>query len=358
MARGESLHDRSGRGLDRRAALARGLAGALVGGVGLGMAGCGRGEQAADDAPGRVTLRLTLDARPSALHGGLYQAMAAGLYARRGLDIEVLDGVGAGAAGQRLAAGSAELAVGFDSQTLLTLRATGAPVRAVAAFFQKDPRALAVRGAEPLTDLATLASRAFALAEADMAAFWPLIRARYDIAEDRLLSGDSQLELFQATPDAVLVADIGPGLDAGAEAAAGPLQWRLPAEEGFAGYGGLVIAPDGFARDNAAALRAFIVATAEGWRDYLSSPATSAPEAQALIARAAPGSTLAALEGQRARLVQSQAVLGGDAPVYGIGAMTGDRWSAYVEAAVAAGVLSEGVEAAEAFSVAYLPGRG
>ena len=354
MARGESLHGRSGRGLDRRAALAGGLAAML----GLALSACGRGERKAAEAPGRVTLRLTLDARPSALHGGLYQALSAGLYARRGLDIEVLDGVGAGAAGQRLAAGSAELAVGFDSQALLALRATGAPVRAVAAFFQKDVRALAVRGTEPLTDLAALAPRPFAVAEDDMAAFWPLLRARYDIAEDRLLSGDSQLELFQATPDAVLVADIGAGLEAGAEAAAQPLQWRLPADEGFAGYGGLIVAPDAFARDNAAALRAFIVASAEGWRDYLAAPATAAPGAQALIARAAPGATLAGLEAQRARLVQSQAVLGGDAPVYGIGAMTGDRWAAYVEAAVAAGVLPQGVEAANAFTVGYLPGRG
>lgn len=281
--------------------------------------------------------------------------MADGRYARRNLTIEPISGDAQPGAAQRLAAGTAELALGFDSQALLNLRAGGAPVRAVAAFFQKDPRALAVRGAEPLTDLAALAPRPFAFEEGDLAAFWPLIRARYSIAQDRLLTGDSALELFQATPDAVLAADIGPELEAAATAAGQPLQWRLPAEEGFAGYGSVVIAPDGFARDNARALSDFVVATAEGWRDYL---ANDPAPAHGLIARASPGVTVESLMAQRQRIIDAGVVLGGDAPVYGIGSMTLERWTDYIEAAAAVGAVAAGTEPSEVFTVSFLPGRG
>ncbi len=310
---------------------------------------------AQDDDDVRVRLRVALDTRPSALHGGLFQAIADGRYARRNLTIEPISGDQAPTAAQRLAAGSAELAYGFDSQALLNLRAAGAPVRAVAAFFQKDARALAVRGTEPITDLAALAPRPFAMEEADLPVFWPMIQARYGLPPGRLLTGDSALELFQATPDAVLGADIGPELEAAAQAAGQPLQWRLPAEEGYPGYGSLVIAPDAFARDNARALSAFIVATAEGWRDYLTED--PAP-AHGLIARAAPGVTVASLEAQRRRLIEAAVILGGDAPVYGIGAMTRERWAAYVEAAAAVGVIASDIDPAEVFSLAFLPGRG
>ncbi len=340
--------NRSGR-ISRRALVSAALSlGAL------GLASCSRDVAEAPNSP-RVRLRVALDARPSALHGGLFQAMADGLYARRNLTVEPISGEVQPGAAQRLAAGTAELALGFDSQALLNLRSGGAPVRAVAAFFQKDPRALAVRGETPLTDLAALAPRPFAFEESDLAAFWPLIQARYGIAVDRLLSGDSALELFQATPDAVLAVDIGPELEAAARAAAQPLQWRLPAEEGFAGYGSLVIAPDGFARDNARALSAFIVATAEGWRDYL---ARDPAPAHGLISRAAPGVTAESLMAQRQRIIDAGLVLGGDAPVYGIGSMTLERWRDYVEAAAAVGAVATETDPADVFTVDFLPGRG
>ena len=40
-------------------------------------------------------------------------------------------------------------------------------------------------------------------------------------------------------------------------------------------YGAVVLAPNAFARDNAAALRSFIAASAEGWRDYIRGDASA-----------------------------------------------------------------------------------
>ena len=127
----------------------------------------------------------------------------------------------------------------------------------------------------------------------------------------------------------------------------------IPADDGYPSYGGLVLAPNAFARDNARALRDFIAASVEGWRDYVHGDGT---RADALIRRANPELNQRLLNAVRDSLRTEALVDGGDAALYGLGAMTPDRWQAFAEQTEAA--YASPPDWREAFTAQYLPGRG
>ena len=128
----------------------------------------------------------------------------------------------------------------------------------------------------------------------------------------------------------------------------------LLADEGYPSYANMVMAPDAFARDNSAALRAFIAASAEGWRDYLNG---DPDPANTLIRRANPDMTSELLDQARELINEYELVEGGDAAELGIGAMTVERWRAFFEVVSEQGVYPPDLNWRDAFTLAYLPGR-
>jgi NitT/TauT family transport system substrate-binding protein len=122
----------------------------------------------------------------------------------------------------------------------------------------------------------------------------------------------------------------------------------------------MVLAPNAFARDNAAALRSFIAASAEGWRDYIQGDGQTPQNraADSLIRKANPEMTQAILDQARARLKANGIVDGGDAALYGLGTMTAERWQAFFDVTAQAGVYPPNLDWRQAFTTQYLPGRG
>ena len=159
---------RGNRLLTRRRALVAGGA-ALLGATGLHA--CGRSEAPVDEQ-GRVRLRFATDWRAQAEHGGFYQALASGAYEKRGLNVQIVQGGPGVNVPQLLAAGAVELGMGSNSFIPMNLVAAGAPVKAVAAFFQKDPQVLIAHPDPELEGIADLAGRPFLLADASINAFW------------------------------------------------------------------------------------------------------------------------------------------------------------------------------------------
>ena len=106
----------------------------------LALAGCGKHEAA--PAPGRTPVRFATDWLAEAEQGGFYEAVANGEYAKRGLDVTILSGGPGTNVPQLVAAGAAQMGVGSNSFIVMNLAAQGVPVKAVAAFMQKDPQVL------------------------------------------------------------------------------------------------------------------------------------------------------------------------------------------------------------------------
>lgn len=331
----------------------------MAGVVGLtalsALSACGRSAAPTDEA-GRVRLRLAAGGPAGALHGGFYQAVATGAYERRGLNVEILAGPEGADIPALLAASAVELAVGVDSFLPMRLIAERAPVKAVAAFLQKDPVVLMAHPRQVLEDLTVLRGRRILMSPADRAGFWTWLRARFDLAPDQAQTGtlEDNLEAFRRDDQAVLVGrltDGDPTLVA-RQAGFAPLVLK-PADDGYPSYSGLVLAPNAFARDNAAALRDFIAASVEGWRDYVHGDGT---RGDALIRRANPALPQRLLDAARAALRAEAMVDGGDAALYGLGAMTPERWQTFAEQTLDA--YPSPPDWREAFTNQYLPSRG
>ena len=108
------------------------------------------------DAGRPTTLRFATDWRAQAEQGGFYQAGATGEYARRGLNVEIIQGGPGVNVPQLLAAGAVDLGMGSNSFIVMNLAQEQAPVKAVAAFMQKDPQVLIAhpgQGIEKIADL-------------------------------------------------------------------------------------------------------------------------------------------------------------------------------------------------------------
>jgi NitT/TauT family transport system substrate-binding protein len=323
----------------------------IVGAVaGAGLAACGQNAAPVDDQ-GRVRLRLVLDGPAGAIHGAYYQAVASDLFARRNLNVEIIPGGPDVNPPELLASGSVELALGADGFSALSLIASGAPVRAVAAYFQKDTHAILTRAGVTLEAPADLADRAVATDQADAATVWPVVANLYGLSVDQgeMSPTDTGPAVLPGDDDeAAALIDLRDGPPP-AEASV-----MLLGDHDYPAYGGLLLAPNGFTRDNAASLRAFITGVAEGWRDYLGGDPA---RADALILAANPAATQATLTATRRMLIDNQIVQGGEAAIRGIGVMNEERWRAFATAAIRAEVYPEGLNWRDAFTLDYLPGR-
>lgn len=329
----------------------------ILGATGLagGLAACSRTEVPVD-ASGRVRLRLATGGDVSALHGGFYQALAIGAYERRGLNIEMLTGTAGQDVPGLLASSNAELAFGLDSFTALGLVAERAPVKAVAAFMQKDPVVLIAHPDQDFTDLSALQDRPILVSTQDRQGFWTWLQTRYELSADQVVVGnmDDHLKTMKANPRAILVGRLTHDDARRVQREAGfTPEVILPADNGYPSYSSLVLAPNAFARDNGPALRDFIAASVEGWRDYVHGDGS---KGDLLIRKANPALSQANLDRARQQIRSGAMVDGGDAALYGLGTMTAERWQAFADQTL--GAFNAAPDWREAFTLQYLPGRG
>ena len=302
-----------------------------------------------------MRLRFATDWRAQAEHGGFYQALASGAYEKRGLNVQIIQGGPGVNVPQLLAAGAVELGMGSNSFIPMNLVAAGAPVKAVAAFFQKDPQVLIAHPDPALKSIADLKGRPILLADASVNAFWVWLKAKYGFTDDEVRKYTFNLAPFLSDKRAVQQGYLTSEPYTIEQQAGFEPKVFLLADEGYPSYATMVLAPTAFARDNGATLRSFIAASAEGWRDYIRGDASAA---DALIRKDNPDMTQDILDQARAKLRDNDIVDGGDAALYGLGSMTEERWKAFFDVTSQAGVYDANLNWRDAFTNNYLPGRG
>src|ERR1700733_376812 len=150
----------------------------------IALAGCS--QSAAGD--GKTTLRFATDWRAEAEHGGFYEALATGGYAKRGLDVRITPGGPTVNVPELVAAGAVELGDGSNSFIVMNLANAHAPVRAVAAFMQKDPQVLLAHPDAGINSIADMKGHPILLSDASKTAFWPWMQAKYGFADDQVRS--------------------------------------------------------------------------------------------------------------------------------------------------------------------------
>ena len=327
--------------LSRRLLLSSGLAGLL--------AACGpKAEKAAD---GLTEIRFATDWRAQGEHGGFYQALADGEYEKRGLRVTIMQGGPSVNVPQLLAAGAIEMGMGSNSFIALNLAKEKVPVKAVAAFFQKDPQVLIAHPGVGVNSIADMKGRPILLADASVTAFWVWLKSKYGFTDAQVRKYNYSLAPFLADKQAIVQGYLSSEpFMIEKEGGFKPATFLL-ADEGYPGYATMVLAPDALVAGKPDAVRAFVEASAAGWKSYLHGDPS---KADALILKDNPEMTAALLANAREQMRGHGIVESGDALTQGVGAMSDARWAEFFRVASEQGVYPKDMDYRAAYTLEFV----
>ncbi len=278
--------------------------------LGLSLAACARKDPAAPTVAANATPALTpitvqLDWVPEPEHGGLFQAQARGWFREAGLDVTLMPGGANALVNQRVATGQAQLGQGESVTTLLDVH-KGLPLLQIAAVFQNDPSVFLLHADNPIRDFKDLAGRKIMARPGWI--FLDYLRQKYAI-DFTIIPFNFSVSNFIADKEFIqqgyYIAEPYFITQGGAPAPKYLYAW----DAGYDSYAVLIANPD-WAKQNPAALRAFLDAYIRGWRDYLEGDPTPAHSA---MKQANPNNTDAFLAFSRQMIIDEKLVIGRDA---------------------------------------------
>jgi NitT/TauT family transport system substrate-binding protein len=302
-------------------------------------------------ASGKTPIRFATDWRAQAEHGGFYEALANGEYARRGLDVTIVQGGPGVNVPQLLAAGSVDLGMGSNSFIVMNLAQEHVPLKAVAAVFQKDPQVLIAHPGTGVETLADLKGHPILLSDASVTAFWVWLKSKYGFTDDQVRKYTFNSAPFLADKRAAQQGYVtSEPYTIEKEAGIKPEVFLL-ADNGYPGYATMILASDSLIARKPAVVKAFVEATAQGWKDYLYG---DPKPADALIRKDNPEMTQDVLDQAREKLRSYAIVDGGDAKTGGIGVMTDARWRTFFDMAASQDVYPSTLDYKSAYTLQFV----
>jgi NitT/TauT family transport system substrate-binding protein len=288
--------------------------------------------------------------RAEAEFGGFFQALATGLYEEHGLNVEIQLGNPQSNPAQQLIAGKVDFAVG-SSGTALNAAREEAPITAVAAMFQKDPRIMVGHPNQGYQSLEDMVGRTAYVGALGMATFWPYLRQEFGFSDEDVkpyafsiapfVADESAIQQGYATnePHAVRMAGI-----------EDPVSFLLH-DYGYRPYAVNIMARQDDIANRPDFVQAFVNASIEGWQEYLHGDASSG---NALIKERNPDMEDEVLDFALETIREGGFVDAEDAAELGIGAMTDERWREYYDTMVSVGVLPDDVDLSRAYTLQFV----
>jgi len=289
--------------------------------------------------------------KAEAEHGGFYQAIARGLYAKRGLDVQLRQG-GPGIDNiQLIASGAADMVVASNDFGMLNLVREKTGVVAVMSAFQKDPQIIMTHPDPAIKDLADLKGRPIMLGSGSIGTFWVWLKAKYGYEDSQIRKYTFNMAPFIVDKAAVQQGYVTSepfevkkesGIDA---------KVFLLADNGWASYSAMVAVGPKWLTEKPQAVQDFVDASIEGWYDYIyGDPAP----ANALIKKDNPEMTDDLLTYGIATMRKYGIVDSGDSLTLGIGAMTEARWKDFFEVMAAQGIYPRDLDYKQAYTLAFV----
>lgn len=330
------------------------LATALAGAATLAACSPAKKAETASSAPSAsasTPIRFATDWHAQAEHGGFYEALAEGEYKKRGLDVTIVQGGPAVNVPQLLASGAVDMGMGSNSFIVLNLAAEKAPVKAVAAFMQKDPQVLMAHPEDKVAGFADMKGRPILISDAAVTTFWPWLKARYGFTDAQVRKYTHSNATFLADKRAIQEGYItSEPYTLKKEGHIEPKVFLL-ADAGYPGYAAMTLATDKLIASNPAAVRAFVEASAKGWHDYLYG---DPKPADALILKDNPDMTQDVLDQARAKMREAGIVDGGDAKARGIGTMSDRRWAEAFKVGTDAGLYPKTMDYKAGYTLSFV----
>jgi NitT/TauT family transport system substrate-binding protein len=280
-------------------------------------------------------------------HGGFYQAKAAGLYEKAGLDVTIKMGGPQVNALQLMLAGEADIMMGYDFLVLKSLE-KNIPIITVGASFQKDLQGMMTH--EHVKGLHDLKDKTILVSTPGRATWWPWLRGRFGYTDGQTQPYTFNLQPFFANKN--VVQQSYPSSEPfQAEQKGVKANFFLFADNGYPPYGTTMITTQKFLAGNPDAVRRFVKATMEGWKMYLKGDPSAGNK---LIKADNPKMSDAQIAYAIKRLNELEVLDGGDAKTMGIGIITEPRWKATYDFMVKEKLLSPDVDWRKGFTTQFV----
>lgn len=300
----------------------------------------------------RDRLVFQTDWRAQAEHGGYYQAIAAGLYRKAGIECEIRQGGPSLNIGQLLLTGRVDMTMSNSFEAFTYVR-EGAPFFTIASIFQKDPQVLIGHPDTGFDGFEDLKGRTLLIGSGGRVTYWPYLRRKFGLRDDQLRPYTFNMAPFLADRNVVQQGFISSEPYSISKAIGRMPPYLLIADAGFSAYQTTIAISRRLAGEKRDLIQRFVDATLEGWSQYLKGgPAIEA--ANALIKKANPEQTDDRIEYAIKVMNERGIVMSGDALQGGIGAMTDARWQGFYQSMVDVDVLPRGLDVSRAYTLDFV----
>ena len=301
-------------------------------------------------AQAQLELVYVTDWKAQAEHGGMYQAVAEGLYDKYGLDVTIRMGGPAIDVQQLMAAGAVDLGTGSNSFFPLNLLQAGADVQAVMAMFQKDPQILMTHPRDDVDSIADMAGMPIMISTGSITSFWVWLDHQYGFTQEMIRPYTFNMAPFLVDETAIqqgyLSSEPFLALSEGLDP-----EVYLIADTGYPSYSSLALVPTSLIEENPEAVEGFVNATIEGWYSYLYGDPTPGNE---LILADNPEMTLDKIDYGIEKMLEFGILDSGDALELGIGAMSDARWQEFFSLMVEAGIYDADLDVTDAYTLDFV----
>ena len=305
---------------------------------------CGQSETPPPTEEGKTRVRLALNWFPEAEHGGFYAAHLHGYYAARNLEVEILGGGPDAPVIQRVSTGAVEFGV-TNADDVLYARAQQAPVVALMAPYQINPRCIMVHESSSIERIDQISN--ITLAMSQRPAFSHYLRWKYPLEGVNIVPYPGNVSQFLANPNFAQQGYVFSEPFVARQQGGNP-RALLVSDIGFNPYASVIIATEETIAQRTDIVRAVVEASIEGWEHYL----RDGQETNKHINSLNPEMGMDIL----AYGVEESAALVLDpvASEKGLGHMSSARWNELHKQMIEAGLIEAGGSAEGAFDTQFL----
>ena len=284
-------------------------------------------------------------------HGGFYQAVVDGTYAKYGLDVTILQGGPQANNLLLLPTGKIDFYMGDNMISAFNAVEQQVPIEVVAAIFQKDPQIVISHPGVGLDKFESLTKSPIFVAKEALASFYAWMRAAYGFSDDLVKPYTFNSGPFLADKTSVMQGYLtSEPFEIEHQGNFKPNVFLL-ADYGFSTYATTIMARQSTVTGQADLVQRFVDASAIGWYNYLYGDNRKANEA---IKKDNPDMTDAQIAYSVAKLKEYGVVDSGDTKSLGIGAMTDARQKDFFDKMVTAKVVAGSLDYKKAYTTAFV----
>ena len=284
-------------------------------------------------------------------HGGYYQAVADGTYAKYGLDVTILPGGPQANNGLLLAAGKIDFYMGGNFLLAFDAVEQNLPIVVVAADFQKDPQIFMSHPGVGLDKWTDLPKATVYVGKEGLVSFYQWMKTAYGFKEENVRPYTFNSAPFIADKNSIQQGYVtSEPFEVEKQGGFKPNIFLL-ADQGYSTYATTIETRQEIVDKHPDLVQRFVDASAIGWYNYLYGDNKQANE---MIKKANPDMTDEQIAFSIGKIKEYGLVDSGDTLKHGIGAMTDERVKDFYTQMVKAGVVKDGLDFKKAYTTQFV----